>query len=130
MIRRVRGQRHAMARSRITNGKELLPGVDGRSKWARRFRDLVELYTEDLGGSDELSEGKKGLIRRVATLAVQLERMESNFAEADGDVIGDQLELYSRLSKSERLLRKELGLERKHKDSTPSPLEYAQQHRV
>jgi hypothetical protein len=29
------------SRSRVTNGSKMLPGVDGRSAAARRFRDLV-----------------------------------------------------------------------------------------
>src|SRR5690349_19554851 len=31
-------------RSRITNGNALLPGVDGRSVWARRCRDVIDLH--------------------------------------------------------------------------------------
>jgi hypothetical protein len=38
------------ARSRVTNGRELLPGVDGRSLWVRRFRDVLALHVSDLGG--------------------------------------------------------------------------------
>ena len=37
-------------RSRVTNGSAILPGVDGRSVWARRFRDLMGLHLSDLGG--------------------------------------------------------------------------------
>lgn len=29
-------------RSRITNGSDLLPTTDGRSAWARLFRDLCD----------------------------------------------------------------------------------------
>jgi hypothetical protein len=39
-----------VTRTRITNGKELLPGIDGRSLWARRFRDVLALHLSDLGG--------------------------------------------------------------------------------
>ena len=37
------------ARSAITN-QDHLPGVDGRSSWARRMRDLMALHIADLGG--------------------------------------------------------------------------------
>src|SRR5262245_24752189 len=47
--------RKAYGRSRITNGSALLPSVDGRSTWARRLRDLVELHLHDLGGRDAVS---------------------------------------------------------------------------
>jgi hypothetical protein len=34
------------ARSRVTNGKQLFADatVDGRSTWARRLRDLIDLH--------------------------------------------------------------------------------------
>src|SRR5262245_23135164 len=50
-------------RSRITNGTDLLPGIDGRSNWARRFRDVISLHTSDLGGLEECSEAEKSIIR-------------------------------------------------------------------
>jgi hypothetical protein len=31
------------ARSRVSNGSAILPGVDGRSTWVRRMRDLMGL---------------------------------------------------------------------------------------
>jgi hypothetical protein len=34
----------------VTNGSKLLPGVDGRSWYAHRARDLVALFVSDLGG--------------------------------------------------------------------------------
>ena len=39
------------SRSRVTNGSKMLPGVDGRSAAARRFRDLVGDFGRDLGGT-------------------------------------------------------------------------------
>ena len=45
----------AKLRSSITNGKHLLPEVDGRSAWMRRYRDLVELHITQLGGADSRS---------------------------------------------------------------------------
>jgi hypothetical protein len=37
-------------RSRITNGKQMLAGIDGRSAEARRYRDLAMSFADDLGG--------------------------------------------------------------------------------
>ena len=68
--------RPLFGKSRITNGKELLPSVDGRSIWARRFRDLISLHASDLGGTDCLSQAELSLIRRAAALTVELEHME------------------------------------------------------
>ena len=47
-------------RARITNHKDLLPGLDGRTGAARRFRDLVSSYIADMGGIDRCSEIKLG----------------------------------------------------------------------
>jgi hypothetical protein len=53
-------------RARVTNHKDLLPGLDGRSATARRFRDLVNSYIADMGGLDRCSEIRLGLLRRLA----------------------------------------------------------------
>lgn len=82
-------------RSRLTNGSVLLSGVDGRSIWARRFRDLIEMHVEDLGGNDAVSAAERSIIRRASALTVELERMESRFA-LDGEASPEALDLYSR----------------------------------
>src|SRR5688500_17306224 len=60
-------------RSRVSNGRSLFAsGGDGRGPWARRLRDLVELHLSDLGGADRISEAEKSIVRRAATIAVEL----------------------------------------------------------
>jgi hypothetical protein len=76
-------RRKPEARSRVGNGKTLLPMVDGRSATARRFKDLVEDIAADLGGQDHLSEGQRQLIRRAAMLSAECERMEAMAARND-----------------------------------------------
>ena len=100
------------SRSRITNGA-LIDG-DGRSAWSRRMRDLINLHLSDLGGTDNVSEAEKSIVRRVATLTVELERMESVFAEA-GEASPEQLDLYQRVSNSMRRMLETVGLERRAK---------------
>jgi hypothetical protein len=63
------------AKSRVSNGKEILPNVDGRSIEARRYRDVIESLVRDAGGDP--SEAQTALIRRAAYLVVTLENMES-----------------------------------------------------
>jgi hypothetical protein len=46
--------RQATARSRITNGKDILPGIDGRSAAARRYQDLIANLVSDAGGIDRV----------------------------------------------------------------------------
>jgi hypothetical protein len=104
------------ARSRISNGATL-PGVDGRSTWVRRLRDLIALHLADLGGDDHVSEAERSIVRRAATLTVELERMEAVFAVA-GEAQPDQLDLYQRTANSLRRLLETNGLKRRPKDVT------------
>jgi hypothetical protein len=100
------------ARSRVTNGRELLPGVDGRSLWVRRFRDVLALHLSDLGGESNTSEAEKALARRAACLIVELEQMEIRFAAA-GSADGNLLERYQRGANTLRRLLESLGLQRR-----------------
>jgi hypothetical protein len=43
-------------RSRVSNGTKMLVGVDGRRSSARRFRDLIDTFSAELG--DDLSRGQ------------------------------------------------------------------------
>lgn len=106
-------KRPAKTRSRVTNGRSLFADVkvDERGAWARRFVDLVELHSEDLGGADRLSEAQRSLVRRVASLEVELERLEG--AMAVGESI--DLDAYGRAANTVRRLLETLGIERKAK---------------
>src|SRR5687768_11729967 len=64
------------ARSRVTNGKQF-DGVDGRSANARRFRDLVDAFSRDLGGMSQLTEADRSLVRQAATLTVRSEQLQA-----------------------------------------------------
>lgn len=115
----------ATHRSRVTNGKDLLPGVDGRTFWVRRVRDVMALHIADLGGVDACSEAEKSIIRRAATITVEMERMERVFALAgDTGPDADYLSLYSRLANTLRRLLDVTGLQRRSRDITPTIDEY------
>jgi hypothetical protein len=112
-------------RSRITNGSALLPGVDGRSAWIRRCKDVIEAHLSDLGGEDNTSAAERSIIRRASVMTVELERMEAAFAVA-GEAKPEQLDLYQRTAANLRRLLESIGLQRRTKDVTPpDPLEYA-----
>ena len=66
----------AANRSAKTNGRRRFVDGDGRGPWARRWRDLQELYADDLGGAAALSEFQLGLLGTAATLRCELERLE------------------------------------------------------
>src|SRR5262249_17078798 len=112
------------ARSRISNGSQLLAGVAGRSTWARRLRDLIELHTNDLGGDANISEAERAIVRRASVLIVELERMETDFALANGAPNIATLDAYQRAAGNLRRLLEALGLERRQRDVTRRGREY------
>jgi hypothetical protein len=115
-------------RSRVTNGSSLLPGVDGRSAWVRRAKDIIASHISDLGGEDNTSAAERSLVRRAAILSVELERMEAQFAVA-GEADPEQLDLYGRTSGNLRRLLEAVGIHgRRSRDVTPDPLTYAREH--
>lgn len=114
-------KRHA--RSRVTNGQTLLPGVDGRSTWVRRARDVLELHISDLGGDAAISEAERSIVRRAATLTVELERMETEFA-TKGGAGTDGLAAYVTAANALRRLLETVGLQRRARDITPNLANY------
>jgi hypothetical protein len=109
-------------KSRITNHSHILPGTDGRSAWARRLRDLISLHTADLGGQDAVSAAEASIIRRAATLTVELERLELLFATSEARP--EDLDLYQRMSNTLRRHLETTGLKRVPRDVTPTLSDY------
>ena len=114
--------RQQYARSRITNGRDLLPGLDLRSTWARRMRDLIELHVDDIGGVEVTSEAQRSLIRRIAVLEVEAEYLETEFAKRSAS--GKQYDLYLRVVGVLKRLYELVGIERVARDVTPSLQDY------
>jgi hypothetical protein len=99
-------------KSAITNGTRLLPGTDNRGPWVRRAKDIMADLTSDKGGVTELSAAEASLIRRAATLSVELESLEAKFAEA-GQASDRDLDLYGRTSGNLRRILETLGIHRR-----------------
>jgi hypothetical protein len=118
VTRRAAG-RHA--RSSVTNGMGLFAdkSVDGRTGWCRRLRDLIFLHVNEAGGEDMVSAAERSIIRRVATLTVELEILEARFALAGGAKPED-LMLYVTASNALRRLLEAIGLKRIARNVTPS----------
>jgi hypothetical protein len=106
--------------SRVTNGKELLPNIDGRSAIARRYRDIASAILIDQGGADICSESRKQLIRRFAAAAVIAEQMESKLANGEQIDISEHALLCSTLVRVAR----QIGVNRIAKNITPSLSDY------
>jgi hypothetical protein len=117
--------RKSHGRSRISNGKDLLPNVDGRSLIARRFRDISNAILVDQGGADRCSESKLQLIRRFAACAVIAEQMEARLARGETINISEHSQLSSTLTR----LAQRIGIERRAKDVTPTVEAYLRSKR-
>ena len=117
--------RKQYARSRITNGRELLPGIDQRSTWARRMRDLIELHVDDLGGLDNTSEAQRSLVRRISVLEVEAEYLETAFAKRSAS--SKQFDLYLRVVGVLKRLYELVGIERRARNITPTVSDWIEQ---
>lgn len=103
-----------LGRSAKTNGTRLLDGIDGRSKAARRFRDLVTAYCAELKTDMAgLTESQRSTVRQAAGVAVQCEAMQT--AIVRGDAI--DVEQLVRLNNLFARLMTSLGLG----DAKPAP---------
>ena len=114
------GARAPALRARVTNHKDLLPGLDGRSATARRFRDLVNAFVADMGGLDRCSEIKLGLLRRLAAATVQAELLEAEMVNGEQIDIGQLCTLASTTVR----IASRLGLERRTKPVLPTVKDY------
>lgn len=115
--------RRRKGRSRLTNHKDLLPGVDQRCasrSEARRFRDLVNAYLADSGGVENCSEIRIGLVRWLAAITVQGEILKARLVS--GEQV-DVTQLCTLASTAVRLSQR-LGLERKAKTVNPTLSDY------
>jgi hypothetical protein len=118
--RRHVGPRKAAQRSRITNGRDLLPDIDGRGAVARRYRDIVSAILVDQGGVDRCSESRKQLIRRFAAAAVIAEMMEARLARGEQIDITEHAQLASTLVR----IAQRIGINRRARDITPALPDY------
>jgi hypothetical protein len=104
-------------RSRITNGSAVLPGVDGRSLIARRYKDICAAILTDQGGDDMCSESRRQLIRRFAAAAVLAEQMEARLANGEEIDIAEHALLTSTMVR----VAQRIGVDRIPRDvSSPS----------
>jgi hypothetical protein len=113
------GRQKDAQKSRITNGSALLPGIDGRSAWVRRAKDVIAAHLSDMGGEDNTSAAERSIIRRASVLTVELERLEAKFALA-GEANTADLDVYARVAGNLRRLLEAVGLQRRPRDVGPT----------
>ncbi len=95
-------------RSAVTNGKRPFVDGNGNAAWTRRWRDLVTAHEQDLSGGADLSEAQSSLIRRVATIEIELEQLEGKLSK--GEAV--DLDGYTRAASHLRRILETLGLKR------------------
>jgi len=119
--------RKSHGRSRIGNGSQLLPSVDGRSVWARIMRDTLDAVVAHCGGEGYTSELKRMQARRIAALEAELIHIEDRIARAhaagEEPAIAD-LDLYGRLANGQRRHCEALGWDRTARNITPNLSDY------
>jgi hypothetical protein len=69
-----------MARSRITNGRQLLDGIDGRSAIARRLRDILRSLLVEF---EITTEADELLVRQAAMLSVISEQLQAQMVRSE-----------------------------------------------
>ncbi len=75
--------------------------VDMRTALGRRYRHLVECYSNEVG--TELTEPEKALVRQVASLQFRIEQLQGQIVQADADQVIRLSSEHRRLLSSLRL---------------------------
>lgn len=113
-------QRERAGRTALTNGKDLLPDVDGRSLLYKRFKEIARLVAADQGGLDALSEARVQLVRRFAANCVLAEQIESDMCNG----LDIDINQHTALSMALVRLGSRIGIDRRAKHVTPNLTDY------
>ena len=118
--------RQPVARSRVTNGTDVLPGIDQRSTIARRYRDICSAIASDQGGAERLSEARHQLIRRFAAAAVLAEQIEARMAVGENIDIGQHAMLSSTMTR----IARRIGIDRRAHAIVPDLKDYIEERAI
>ena len=112
--------RKPTARSRVSNGRDVLPNIDGRTMLARRYRDVLAAVASDQGGVDHLSEARIQLVRRFAAAACLAEEMEAKLVGGQAINLAEHALLCSTLVR----LAQRIGIDRRARNVVPDLRDY------
>lgn len=100
-----------------------LADIDRRTAAFRNSQALLADILADLGGAANASAGQRELAQRAAVLSALIGHAEAKW------LLGEAIDLGSYLASvnAYRRVLATLGLERRARNITPSPLEYARQ---
>jgi hypothetical protein len=98
-------------RSAVSNGSKPMLGVDGRSAWLRRRKDLIHDHVADYGS--DLSVAQQALLERQAAELIACEQIEARMA--CGEATAEDIDQHARLTGNIRRNYEVLGVERRAK---------------
>jgi hypothetical protein len=104
-------------RARSTNDWLFIVGLDGRSKEARRVRDIILSLVNELGGPDVASDEEKSLAREAAFTIAASERTKGRILRGEDVDLGEA----SRLANLAARYRKDIRARRKRKAEPTRP---------
>lgn len=114
------GRGSPSTRSRVSNGASLLPGIDGRSMTARRYKNISSAICADQGGAEHLSETRIQLIRRFAAASCLAEAMEARLVNGETvDIQEHALLVWTAVRCVQRI-----GIDRHSRNITPALADY------
>jgi hypothetical protein len=109
-------------RSAVTNGKRTLIGVKGSSKFGRRYRDLVDEFSAEVGGV--LSQTDLAMVKQAAALAIQGEVMQAAIINGEPINADDLIRLSSEVRRILDAIAEKAG-ERKSAAAVPTIHDHA-----
>jgi hypothetical protein len=110
-------------RSRVTNGTRTLIGVKGSSKYGRRFRDLIDAFSKEIGGG--LTQFEMSMVKQAAALAIQGEQMQAAIINGEPVNSDDLIRLSSEVR---RILAEIAGKAGKRKPAGPRMSQLLAEH--
>lgn len=84
-------ERSPLSRSAVTNGTRRFGAADGRSRNARRLRDLEHDLAAPLGALATLAPSERMRVQSAAALSLRLEDVRSGLARGSRDVSDEDL---------------------------------------
>src|SRR4051794_23159634 len=108
------------ARSRASNGADVLPNVDGPCLIARRYRDIPAQIVADTGGLHRRSAARLPLSRRFAAAAVLAEQMEAKLANG----VSIDTQEHAHLSSTLVRIAQRIGIDRRTRTIVPDLKDY------
>jgi hypothetical protein len=110
--------------SRISNGRDLLPNEDGRSRWARLLKATYRALIQHCGGEDAASDTQRMACRRIGALEAELVHLEDRIARlrrSRREPPHSLLQSYVSLTAQQHRLNKEIGWDRHSKPLNDEP---------